>query len=71
MLAADIKPRIMGRIVAACGYAAKPIANLLMKKGGTLAMELEGFAVMDSEGPLKEGEIGRAKEWAGRILSAV
>lgn len=46
------------------GYAAKPMADLLVKKGGALVVAPEGFIVKGSEGPLKEGEIERAGEWA-------
>lgn len=53
------------------GYAAKPIANRLEKKGGQLLVPPEGFFVLGSEGPLKEGEIERAAEWARRIEAAL
>ncbi len=51
------------------GWAAKPIAKQLKKKGGTLTAEPEGFAVMESKGPLKAGELERAATW-GRGLAA-
>ena len=50
------------------GYAAGPIAAALQKAGGELALPPEGFFVKGSEGPLKDGELGRAEEW-GRNLS--
>lgn len=46
------------------GYAAKPIAGMLKKKGGSLVQQPEGFYVKDSEGPLKDGELERAARWA-------
>lgn len=49
------------------GYAAKPIADLLKKSGGSLAVPPEGFFVKDSEGPLKDGELERAASWARSI----
>jgi flavodoxin I len=49
------------------GYAAKPIANRLCKKGATQLIEPEGFYVMDTEGPLKEGETARAEAWGRKI----
>jgi flavodoxin len=52
------------------GYAAKPIADRLMKKGGTLIVPPEGFFVNDTEGPLKNGEIERAKSWAKQIIKS-
>lgn len=45
-------------------YAAERIARELVKKGGTLAAEPEGFIVEQKEGPLKEGEQERASRWA-------
>lgn len=50
------------------GWAAKPIAGRLTRAGGTLVAEPEGFVVLDSEGPLKEGEVERAAAW-GRTLA--
>jgi flavodoxin len=52
------------------GYAAKPIADKLKKKGGKLVLPPEGFFVQGSEGPLKEGEVERAAEWAKQLLAA-
>ncbi len=50
------------------GYAAKPIAEKLIKKGGTQIMPPEGFFVEGRKGPLRDGEIERAKEWAEEIM---
>ena len=50
------------------GYAAPRIASALKKKGGTLAVPPEGFFVKDREGPLKEGELERAANWAKGIV---
>lgn len=46
------------------GYAAGSIAKLLEKKGAILAAQPEGFYVKASEGPLKDGELERAADWA-------
>jgi flavodoxin len=59
--------RILAFFVKIFGYAAKPIADRLVKKGGELGASPEGFYVADTEGPLLEGELERAAEWAGRI----
>lgn len=48
-------------------YAAKPIANKLKAKGGIEVIEPAGFFVMDTEGPLKDGELERAAAWAQQI----
>ncbi len=55
---------IGGFIVRRGGYAAPRTARVLQKKGGVLAAPPEGFFVLGSEGPLKEGELERATEWA-------
>jgi flavodoxin len=64
MSADDVKPRIVSLFMKLFGYAAKPIANKLKKKGGDLLVPLEGFFVKDSEGPLKDNELERAANWA-------
>lgn len=65
----DTPSRILKFMVNIFGYAAKPIADSLVKKGGSLVVPPEGFYVMDSEGPLKEGELERATEWANKIIA--
>jgi flavodoxin len=54
-------------IVDKGGYAASTIAKALEKKGGRLAAPGEGFYVTGEQGPLKEGELERAANWAGRL----
>jgi len=61
---ADINSRLLNLLMKAFGYAAKPIANKLEKKGGNLIIPPEGFFVKGSEGPLKDGELERAADWA-------
>jgi flavodoxin len=63
--------RILAFFVRLFGYAAKPIADRLVKKGGTLAAPPEGFYVADTKGPLLEGELERAAGWAKRILATL
>lgn len=65
---ADVNNPILNIMVKLFGYADKPIANLLQKKGGQMAIPNAGFDVLESEGPLREGELERAAEWALRIL---
>jgi flavodoxin len=55
-------------IVDKGGYAASTIAKLLEKKGGKLLAPGEGFIVMGEQGPLKEGELERAAEWAKQLI---
>lgn len=65
---ADVRSRFLNVMVKLFGYAAKPIADGLEKKGGLLAAPPEGFFVKDTEGPLKEGELERAAAWAKRLV---
>jgi flavodoxin len=65
----EINNLVLNVLVKLFGYAAQPIANALVKKGGTLISPPEGFFVKGTEGPLKEGERKRAGEW-GRALAS-
>ena len=51
------------------GYAAENIAKQLQKKGAALVSPSEGFIVEDKEGPLREGELERATDWAKKIVA--
>jgi flavodoxin len=53
------------------GYAAKPISDRLVKKGGHLIAPPVGFYVHGTEGPLKEGELERASDWAKQIMATL
>ncbi len=64
------KTRALLFFVRIFGYAAKPIADRLQSKGGKLVIAPEGFFVEDVEGPLINGELERAAEWAKRIIAA-
>ncbi|MGI5849342.1 MAG: flavodoxin family protein [Christensenellales bacterium] len=63
----DIKSGILKKMMKTFGYAAKPIEAALSKKGGAPAGEPEGFLVTGSEGPLKDGELERAVNWASGL----
>lgn len=52
------------------GFAAKPIAEALVNKGGEMVAPPEGFIVKDKKGPLKEGELERAAVWARQVVAA-
>ncbi len=67
----DVKLRFLNILVKMFGYAAKPIAYKLEKKGGSLIIPPEGFFVKDSEGPLKDGELERAVDWAKIIVKTL
>jgi len=66
----ETRSAVLSFFVKLFGYAAKPMADMLAKKGGRLAAAPEGFYVQDKEGPLKDGELERAAEWAGRLAGA-
>lgn len=67
----DINSRILKILMKLFGYAAKPISDKLKKSGGDLIIPPEGFYVKDSEGPLKDGEIERAANWAKVIVRSI
>ena len=54
-------------LIKTFGYAAPKMADLLKNRGGELIVQPEGFIVIKKEGPLKEGELERAKTWAKQI----
>jgi flavodoxin len=75
-------PRANGRLVATfdtrlenpswlTGSAAKGIAKRLRRKGFEQAAEPESFYVLGTEGPLKDGELERATEWAAGLRDQV
>jgi flavodoxin I len=63
----DVKQGFLRFMIKIFGYAARPLANQLEKKGGTLVLAPEGFWVLDTKGPLKQGELERAAAWGQRI----
>ncbi len=67
---ADIDSAIGRFFVGRFGYAAKPIADGLKKKGGDLTAPPEGFLVAGTEGPLKNGELQRAAMWARQLAGS-
>jgi flavodoxin len=60
---------ILPHFVKIFGYAAEPIGKELQKKGGVLVVPPEGFYVEGTEGPLVEGELERAAEWARQLFA--
>jgi flavodoxin len=67
----EIRSKILTFMVSLFGYAAKPIADGLVKKGGKLILPPEGFFVKASEGPMKDGELDRAAEWTKKIIAGL
>jgi flavodoxin len=60
-------PAILRFLARLFGYAAEPIAKRLRRMGGQQAAPPAGFVVLGTEGPLQEGELERAAEWARGI----
>jgi flavodoxin len=70
MSTADVNSRFLSVMVRLFGYAAKPIADKLKKKGGALMAQPEGFFVKGSEGPLKDNELERTSTWVKSVMKA-
>jgi flavodoxin I len=70
MVIEEVDNKILTFMASIFGFAAKPIAGLLAKKGGTPVLEPEGFFVGGSEGPLKDGELERASAWGRKAVEA-
>ncbi len=68
--AAAFDTRLSTRWVGIFGYAAGRIASRLKGKGATLVAPPEAFFVRDKEGPLKDGELERAADWARLLMKA-
>jgi flavodoxin len=49
------------------GNAARKISKLLKRAGASIISEPSGFYVKGKEGPIVEGEITRAKNWATEL----
>jgi len=59
--------KLMQRLLSETSdFAARPIAEALRKKGGTLVLLPEPFFLEGEDGPLREGEEERASSW-GRL----
>lgn len=51
--------------------AAKRLINKLRKLGGRKIVPPETFIVISREGPLRDGELERARQWAHTILASM
>jgi flavodoxin I len=67
---AQVNSRLLTLLARLFGYAARPMADGLVRKGGRQAVPPEGFIVEGSEGPLTDGELERATAWAQQVLEA-
>lgn len=62
------KYKVLSWMVKLFGYAAEKISNKLRKLGGNEVIPPQGFYVNGIEGPLMEGELERAAQWAQQIF---
>jgi flavodoxin I len=67
--AATFDTRIPAAWVKLFGFAADKMAKILIGKGAKLIGKPAGFFVKGSNGPLKEGELERAAEWAKKLVN--
>ena len=65
--AAVFDTRLTNKLVGMFGYAAGRIEKAMKEKGATIVAAPEGFFVKGAKGPMKDGEIERATEWAKKI----
>lgn len=65
---AGVTSKMLKFLVKSFGYADKTMVSELQKKGASLVSIGQGFIVINSEGPLKDGELERAAEW-GKTLA--
>jgi flavodoxin len=64
----EIHPAPLRWVISAGGYAAQRIAQDLERHGYVIA-DSAGFLVTGTEGPLKDGEVERAREWVRGLVS--
>jgi hypothetical protein len=60
----------LDRSPAVTGAAARGIARRLERRGCRLVAEPESFFVVESEGPLEDGEAARARAWGATLAAA-
>ena len=65
---ASFDTRYSGKFVKLFGFAAEKISQSLKEKGATPVPQLGEFIVTGKKGPLKEGELERAANWAKEII---
>lgn len=63
--------RLAARMAGDNAYAAPRIAAQLSEAGAEVVAEPEGFIVMDTEGPLRAGELERAAAWGTSLLATI
>lgn len=59
--------KILSFFVWIFGYAAGTMEKQLKKSGAKMVVAGEGFYIKDTQGPLVEGEIDRARAWGKKL----
>jgi len=65
----SINNKVLRFVVKTGGFAAKTIGKKMKMKGGRPVVGPAGFEVLDKVGPLLDGELERAKQWARQIAA--
>lgn len=69
MVIDESTPKILRYLEKKKGYANDTMLTLFEKKGGNVSPNAGEFYVLDTEGPLKEGEVDRIRLWSNAIIS--
>lgn len=64
---ATVNSKLLTFMTRLFGFAAEKMHKQLVRAGCEMVIPSEGFIVIQSEGPLKEGELERAKAWGKNI----
>lgn len=67
----EVGSKFLTVMVSLFGYAQRPLAKLLARKGASKPLPGAWFYVQDKEGPLKPGETERAAAWMGELLASL
>lgn len=67
----DIDNKMLAFMAKKFGYANDSMAKLISRRSLNLISKPGEFHVMDSEGPLKDGEIERASEWIETVMAGL
>jgi flavodoxin len=66
-----VKSGVLTLMAGIFGYAAEKISKGIKSAGGVEAIAPAGFIVTGNEGPLADGELERAADWAREIVKSL